>query len=219
MDGNRRYAKEKGMHPWKGHEEGAKRIEDIIGWCKDYRVEELTLYTFSVQNFQRSEDEKNHLMNIIKAHFEKILKDKRIEEIKVRVIGRTWMFPDDVQGIIRKVTEKTKDHSGFTLNFAMGYGGREEIVDSVKRIAGKVKEGELDIDEIDEAAITSNIYLKSEPDLIIRTGGEHRTSNFLVWQSYYSEWMFVDTYWPAFSKEDFIRCMEEFSKRKRRFGK
>ena len=151
-----------------------------------------------------------------------ILKDdKRIYDnnIKINVIGRLWMFPENIQKKIQEIMDRTKNHKKHIINFAMAYGGREEVIDAATKIAKAVKEGKLDIKDINEEVFKNNLYLKDEPELIIRTGGEQRTSNFLAFQGVYSEYLFVDKMWPEFEKKDFINCLEEYTNRKRRFGK
>jgi len=221
LDGNRRFAKRLMLEPWKGHEYGQKKVEEVLEWCKDLGVKELTLYSFSIQNFNRPKEEFDYLMSIMKKAFEKFYDDTRIEEyhIRVNVIGRYNMFPKNLVDIIDKIVEKTKNNDGFVINFALAYGGREEITDAFKKIAQKILNGELNPEDIDEKLVQENLYLSSEPDLIIRTGGEKRTSNFLMWQSSYSEWFFIDKTWPELSKEDLISIFEEFKQRDRRFGK
>jgi tritrans,polycis-undecaprenyl-diphosphate synthase [geranylgeranyl-diphosphate specific] len=221
LDGNRRYAKKLAMQPWKGHEEGAKRVEQLIEWACELGIHELTLYCFSMQNFKRSEEEYNHLMRIFKEYFDRLKTDKRIKENKVRInfIGRTHLFSPELQQSMKAVIEETKDNDKHTVNFALAYGGREEIVDAVKKIARSVKECRIKPEDIDEKTISQNTYISSEPDLIIRTGGDRRTSNFLIWQSWYSEWFFFEKTWPEFTREDLKEVIEEFSTRQRRFGK
>jgi len=221
LDGNRRFAKRLMLEPWKGHEYGQKKVEEVLEWCKDLGVKELTLYSFSIQNFNRPKDEFNYLMNLMQVAFEKFFTDSRIEEYKIRVnvIGRYELFPEKLVKAIDKILKKTKDNDGFTINFALAYGGREEITDAVKKIAQKISDGELKTDDINEAIVQENLYMTSEPDLIIRTGGEKRTSNFLMWQSNYSEWFFIEKTWPEFTKEDLIDIIKEFEQRERRFGK
>ena len=221
MDGNRRYAQSKGLAAWKGHEEGEKRFEDLLKWCEEFNIKELTLYTFSVQNFNRPKQEFDFLMKLLKEGTKKIIEDESFNEkgIKIMFLGRLYLFDDEIRDLMHKVMEKTKENRLHTLNFAMGYGGREEITDAVKKIVEKAEKGEIKPEDINEQTITNHLYLKSEPDLIIRTSGEKRTSNFLPWQSVYSEWIFVEKYWPEFTKDDFVACLEEFSKRERRIGK
>ncbi len=221
MDGNRRFSRKLMMKPWKGHEFGAKKIEQLLEWCKELRVQELTLYAFSYENFNRPKDEFDYLMNLFKEEFTRINSDNRLDKegIKVNFIGRISMFPEDVSSQMKKLMEKTKDNDKFILNFAMAYSGRMEVIDAAKRIAEQVVSGKLDIDKINEEVFEDNLYMKDEPDMIIRTGGEHRTSNFLNYQSAYSEWFFVDKMWPEFEKEDFWLVVAEYKQRERRFGK
>ena len=221
LDGNRRYAKKIGLQPWKGHEFGIKNLEQLLGWCRELGVKELTLYSFSTENFRRTKTEKDFLFNIFKREFsnmkhrESIFKNK----IRVNVIGRLNMFPKDIRKAMSDIMEKTKKHKNFTVNFAMAYGGRHEILDAVRKIAALVKNNKINPNNINEKTITKHLYLKNEPELVIRPGGEVRTSNFLTWQSVYSELIFLDKLWPEFTKEDLKKCIEEFNKRVRRFGK
>lgn len=219
LDGNRRYSKKLGLKWWQGHEIGAKKVDDIFSWCKDLGIKELTLYIFSTENFKRSKQEIDFLMNLFVKRFNKLRNDKKIHEnrIKIRFIGRTYLFSEKIQKTIKELEETTKDYNDYIINFAMGYSGKAEIVDTIKKIARKVKEG-LSIKNIDEELITKNLYLSSEPDLLIRPGGEFRMSNFLLWQSSYSELWFTDKLWPEFEKEDLIKAVEDYKKRERRFG-
>jgi tritrans,polycis-undecaprenyl-diphosphate synthase [geranylgeranyl-diphosphate specific] len=147
--------------------------------------------------------------------------DKRIDEDKVKInfIGRTWIFPKELQNIMQKLTDKTKDYNNFTVNFAMAYGGREEVIDAIKKLGEEIKNKDINIDDINEEVFAKNLYTDHEPELIIRTGGEKRTSNFLIWQSWYSEWIFLEKTFPEFEKQDLINAIENYSKRERRFGK
>ncbi len=222
MDGNRRFSKRLMMKPWKGHEWGAEKVKKVLEWCRDFEIKELTLYSFSYQNFNRPKEEFDHLMNIFIQNFRELNEksDKLSENgIKINVIGRIWLFPEELQEEIKKIMDNTKENSEYIINFAMAYGGQEEIVDAAKKIAEKVKEGELEIDRINKEIFSENLYMNHEPDIIIRTGGERRSSNFLPFQSAYSEWFYVEKMWPEFEKEDFAEIIESFSMRKRRFGK
>ena len=219
LDGNRRFAKRLMLKPWLGHEWGAKKTEKLFGWCKEYGIKELTLYTLSLENFNRPKREFNYLMDLFKKEFSRFEKDHRLKEIKVNFIGRLWMFPKDIQKIMYNIMNKTKKNKDFILNFAMAYSGRAEVIDAIKKLAKQIKNDEVDIDKINEDIFKNYLYLKSEPDLIIRTGGENRTSNFLIWQSHYSEWIFLDILWPEFSKKDFITCLNDYAARERRFGR
>jgi len=221
VDGNRRFAKRLMLKPWKGHEWGTQKIEKLFDWCKEYNVKELTLYTLSIDNFNRPKEEFNYLMKLFKETFYKWKDNKAIHEnkIKVRFIGRTWMFADDIQKLMKEFEDMTKDYNNYIVNFAMAYGGRAEIIDAVKKLGQDVKDGKLKVEDIDENTLSSGLYLNSEPDLIIRTGGEKRLSSFLLWQGHYAELVFLDKFWPEFEKEDFVGCLEEYSNRQRRFGK
>ncbi len=221
MDGNRRFSRRLMMKPWKGHEWGAKKVGKVLEWCRDYGIRELTLYTFSVQNFNRPREEFDYLMDIFRENFDRLKDDRRIKEfgIRVNVIGRLHMFPSDIQERMCQVMEMTKDNSSYILNFAMAYGGREEVIDATRKIAEQVQAGKLNIGEINEDVFKKSLYCPDEPDLIIRTGGERRTSNFLAFQSAYSEWLFLDIMWPEFSREDFAAAISEYSSRCRRFGR
>jgi len=221
LDGNRRFAKRLMMKPWKGHEWGAKKVEKLFDWCKELGIKELTLYTFSVENFNRPKKEFDYLMDLFRKEFDKFKDDKRIDKnrIRINVIGRLWMLPKDIQEKIHYIMEKTKNYSDYIINFAMAYGGRAEVIDATKRIAQQVKEGKLDIDQINEEVFSRNLYMADEPDLIIRTGGNHRTSNFLNYQAAYAEWFFLEKTWPEFEKEDLVEAIEDFKKRERRFGR
>ncbi|MEM4637930.1 MAG: polyprenyl diphosphate synthase [Candidatus Woesearchaeota archaeon] len=216
LDGNRRYAKSLKLEPWKGHEIGAKKVEKLLEWCEEFNIKEITLYVFSMQNFKRTKEEINYLLKIVKNTAKKFINDPRIMEkkVKIRVIGRLHLFPKDIQDICNEVMEKTQKNDNYKLNLAFGYGGREEIIDAVKKILS-----EKNKTEINEETFSKYLYLSSEPDIVIRTGGVVRTSNFLPWQTIYSEWFFLEKTWPEFEKEDLKKVIEEFSQRERRFGK
>lgn len=221
LDGNRRYAKKLGLQPWKGHEFGIKKLERLLGWCRELGIKELTLYSFSTENFKRAEKEKGFLFNIFKKEFNnmKYRKDIFKNQIRINVIGRIGMFPKGMRKSMLDVMEKTRKHSKFIVNFAMAYGGRQEITDAVRDIARNVEKGRIKTNEINENLVANNLYLKSEPDIVIRTGGEKRISNFLLWQSSYAELFFIKKLWPEFTKKDLISIIKEFSERERRFGK
>ena len=221
LDGNRRFAKRLMLEPHRGHELGFEKLKELFKWCAELEIKELTLYCFSMQNFNRPKKEFDFLMGI----FEKALKEAMVNEdihrdkIKVRIIGRWHLLPEKLQPLIKELMEKTKDYDKYTLNIALAYGGREEIIDAVKKVGRLIENGKITDREISEELISKNLYLESSPDFIIRTGGERRTSNFLAWQSVYSEWIFLEKKWPEFEKEDLIKCIEDFEKRERRFGK
>jgi len=222
MDGNRRFARRLMMKPWMGHEWGAKKVHNVLEWSKELGVKEVTFYAFSIQNFQRPEKEFDYLMDVFCKEFDNLIKEEaelKEKGLRINFIGRLNMFPEKVHSRMLKLMEMTKDNTDHTVNFAMAYGGREEVLDAVHKIAEQVKKGELDVDSINEESFADNLYLNSNPDLIIRTGGEKRISNFLTWQNTYSELIFLDKHWPEFEKEDYIKAIQEYSSRERRFGK
>ena len=220
LDGNRRFAKRLGFQPWKGHEMGQKKVETLLRWAKELGVEELTLYTFSIQNFKRSPEEVAFLMKIFLASFQELKASKDPDKAKtcIRFIGRKDLLPKDVAAACNAVEVETAQNKPYKLNICLAYGGREEVTDAMQAIAREVASGTLSPQDITEETIQAHLQLQSEPDLIIRTSGEHRTSNFLIWQSWYSEWFFIDKTWPEFEKEDLAKCIEEFKTRDRRFG-
>ncbi len=216
LDGNRRFAKKLMLEPWKGHEYGKKKVEKLLDYAKDLGIKEMTLYALSSDNIKnRPKNELKYLFKLFKETFRDLDYNKLREyDIRVNFIGNIDLLPRELADQIFELEEKTKKHKRFILNLAISYGGREELVNAVKRI---IEEG-IDYKEVDESVIKDNLYLQSEPDLVIRTGGEKRTSNFLPWQTAYSEWFFLDKMWPEFEKEDLIACINEFKNRKRNFG-
>ena len=224
LDGNRRFAKKLMLKPWMGHEWGARKVEKLLNWCNTLGIKEVTLYAFSVDNFNRPKQEFNYLMNLFKKEFDNIMKEKKqkdlkAKEIRINFIGRLWMFPESVQQRMHKLIRITKDNGNNVVNFAMAYGGRQEVIDAVRKIGEEIKEGKIDAGKINEELFAKNLYLNSDPELVIRTGGEKRTSNFLPWQSIYSEWVFIEKPWPEFEQEDLINAIEDYSSRGRRFGR
>jgi len=225
LDGNRRFAKRLMLQPWKGHEWGAKKVREFCEWCKELGIKRATFYSFSIQNFNRPKEEFDFLMDLFEKHFREIAdgknKDVIENEINIKVIGRIWMLPEKVQSAIRAAEEATKNYRKFFLNFAIAYGGQEEITDAVIKIAKQVSEGLIDPKIINEDLVRHTLYTNGQPypDLIIRTGGERRISNFLLWQSAYSEFIFLEKAWPELTKEDFFEAIEDFQKRERRFGR
>jgi len=224
LDGNRRWASEKDLDPWFGHEKGAEKVEQLLDWCLKLGVKSITLYAFSTENFRRSKNEVEEIMQIAHGQFQRILTDERIHKnrVHVKVIGRLSLLPKDLQQLIMNVENATRDYDEHFLNLALAYGGRAEIVDAAKKIARKVNEGELGPEEITEHVFEKYLYTshmsKQDPDLIIRTSGEERLSGFLLWQSAYSELCFLDVYWPSFRFIDLLRAVRTFQRRKRRFG-
>jgi tritrans,polycis-undecaprenyl-diphosphate synthase [geranylgeranyl-diphosphate specific] len=225
LDGNRRWARSRGLDPWKGHEQGARKMEDFLDWCGDINeIRSITLYAFSTENFKRSEKEVKEIFRLLEEYLNSLLNDERVvkNEIRVKMLGRIEMLPDEFQELIRQVEEKTAGYRKQYLNFAIAYGGRTEIVDAVRSLARNVKEERLSLDEISEEVIESYLYTahlpNCSPDMIIRTSGEVRLSNFLTWQGAYSELCFVDVYWPDFRKLDLLRAIRMYQHRQRRFG-
>jgi tritrans,polycis-undecaprenyl-diphosphate synthase [geranylgeranyl-diphosphate specific] len=224
LDGNRRWASEKALNPWFGHEKGAEKVEQLLDWSLKLDVKCVTLYAFSTENFQRPPTEIEEIMRIAEERFRKILTDERIhrDKIRVKVIGRTNLLPESLQQLIADVEGSTKDYDEHFLNFAFAYGGRAEIVDAARKIAEEVHAGKLPPEQVDEEIFEQHLYTShmpnQDPDLIIRTSGEERLSGFLLWQSAYSELCFLDVYWPDFRVIDLLRAVRTFQKRKRRFG-
>lgn len=224
LDGNRRWASEQEINPWLGHRQGAETVEQLLDWLQMLNVKFVTLYTFSTENFNREIREVEQIMRIAEEKFRKLLTDERIHRSKVhvKVIGRVNLLPDGLQKLISDVEKATADYSSQFLNFAFAYGGRAEIVDAAKTIAQKVKDGELKIEDVDEGMFEQYLYTshmpKQDPDMIIRTSGEERLSGFLLWQSAYSELVFLDVYWPDFRLIDLLRAIRTYQNRKRRFG-
>lgn len=226
LDGNRRWAIRRGLSPWEGHREGARKVEDFLGWVGEIeRIRTVTLYAFSTENFQRSPREVSAIFTLLEEYLNGLLRDERIRRnrIRVKVLGRTHLLPDPLQELVRRVEASTEHHDRHFFNFAVAYGGRTEIVDAVTALARDVKEDRLGIDQISEQVIEGYLYTAHLPqcsaDLIIRTSGEIRLSNFLTWQSAYSELFFLDVFWPAFRKLDLLRAIRMYQKRRRRFGK
>jgi len=221
MDGNRRFAKRLMLKPWKGHEWGKEKVRKVIDWVEDLGIKEVTLYAFSLQNFNRPKIEFEYIMKLFKDALEELLHEPKIDKSQIRVnfIGRIHMFPKETYELMKKIMEKSRKYDKMIVNFAMAYGGREEVLDAVKKVSEKIKKGTLDVDKLNEEVFGKELYIDSCPDLIIRTGGERRTSNFLVWQSHYAEWIFLDKKWPEFEKQDLIECVQEYEKRQRRFGR
>ncbi len=213
LDGNRRYAGKLGIPKFKGHEKGFNKIRELLEWCMELGVKEVSLYCFSTENFKRDKDEIDYLFNLFRKKIGDFKKDKLIHENKVRisVIGRSSMFPEDMQEKMKEVMEDTKNYDNYRLNLALAYGGRSEIVDAVK---GLISSGK----EVNEKSIGENLYLADDVDLLIRPGGEKRLSNFLLWQNSYAELYFSDKLWPEFSKEDLVKAVGWFRKRERRLG-
>ena len=220
MDGNRRWAKQRNLTTKDGHKAGSKNLEKIAVFCNEIGIKYLTVYAFSTENWKRTQEEVSALMFILKANLDSMLRKMDLKNIKIRVIGEKENIPKDIQEKIDKLVEKTKNNTGLVLNIAFNYGGRAEIVHATKVIAEKIRNNEINIEDINEELITNNIYTagQPDPDLMIRTSKELRTSNFLPWQLTYSEFYFPDKHWPEFTEEDLIEAINIYQKRNRRFG-
>lgn len=222
LDGNRRFAREKNIPKEKGHILGAEKLEEVLKWAQEIGVKHMTVYAFSKENFHRSPEEVEELMKLFKSKFMEVSENKRVKKnkIQVRAIGDIDSLPNDVKKAIKKAESTTEDFEKFSLNIAIGYGGRAELADAVKNICNQVKKGELDPKKVDEEVIEQNLYTADlpDPDLIIRTSGEERLSGFLIWQSAYSELYFCEANWPNFDKINFLRAIYNYQGRERRFG-
>ena len=208
-----------------GHWQGADAEENLLDWCEEFDIKIITLYVLSEENLDREDLELEYLYRLIKNRLEKLYNDPRIHRNKMRVkaIGKIELLPETLKDVIQRLDDATKNYSNHFLNIAIAYGGQNELVDAVKKIGEKIKSGTLDVDKIDKEEIEANLYTahlpQSSPDMILRTSGEKRLSGFLMWQSAYSELIFMDVFWPEFRKIDLMRAIRTFQKRKRRLGK
>lgn len=220
MDGNRRWARAKGKPVSFGHKEGAKTLEKIVRYANKIGLEHITVYAFSTENWKRTEEEVSALMLLLQTYLDDYSKRADSENIKVKVLGDITVLSTGMQKSIINCMERTKNNTGVVFNIALNYGGRDEIVKAIKEICKEVKEGKINIEDINEELITNELYTKGQPDpdLVIRTSGELRLSNFLPWQSTYSELLFVQKNWPDFTEEDLDNAIVEYQKRKRKFG-
>ena len=220
MDGNRRWARNRGKPASFGHKAGAKTLEKIVRYANKIGLEYITVYAFSTENWKRAEEEVKALMMLLQSYLDDYSKRADSENIKVKILGDITALSAGMQKSITNCMERTKNNTGVTFNIALNYGGRDEIIRAVKKIAEQVKEEEIKIEDINEDLISQNLYTSGEPDpdLVIRTSGEIRLSNFLPWQVVYSEFLFVDKNWPDFSEEDLDNAIIEYQKRTRKFG-
>ena len=220
LDGNGRWAKKRGMPRNFGHLQGAKNVEQICSDAYDLGVKYLTVYAFSTENWKRSVEEVNGIMNILRQYLNSFKTHVKREKLTVRVIGDRSRLDDDINELIDELWEMSKDHKGLTLTLALNYGGRDEITRAVRKLADQVKEGALLPEQIDEAAISKELdtYYMPDPDLLIRTSGELRLSNYLLWQLAYTEFYFTDVLWPDFDKKELEKAIEYYNGRDRRYG-
>lgn len=221
MDGNRRWAKEKSTMTTMGHKRGADVLVDIAKYCNEIGLKYLTVYAFSTENWKRTEEEVGYLMGLLGVYLDKFLNELDMKNIKISFIGNIDVIDSSLSNRIRNLEAKTSNNTGLNLIIAFNYGGRDEIVRACRNIAEEVKDGKLNLEDIDENVFSNHLYTKGkkDPDLVVRTSGEMRTSNFLPWQITYSEFLPLDKYWPDFTRDDVDFCIEEFSKRKIRKGK
>lgn len=220
MDGNRRWARKRGLDPKLGHKAGAKTLEKIVRYANKIGLAYITVYAFSTENWKRTEDEVGALMLLLQNYLDEYSRRADTENIKVKVLGDISALPEGMQKSIKNCMERTKENTGVTFNIALNYGGRDEILKAVKKIAQDVKEDKIKINEITEEIISNSLYTagQPDPDLLIRTSGELRTSNFLPWQIVYSEFVFTDKNWPDFEEKDLDEAIEIYQRRNRKFG-
>jgi short-chain Z-isoprenyl diphosphate synthase len=227
LDGNRRYAREQRLgNPVRGHQRGADKLERVLAWLADLQIEITTIYALSTENLQRPPEELEGLLQLIERKLLELAENPAVHArgVRVRVVGHKEMLPDAVRDAIALIEERTDAHQRFTLNIAVGYGGRQEIVDAMRswlrRGSAEGRTVEELAEELDDDAIARHLYTHDipDPDLIIRTSGEVRLSGFLLWQSAYSELYFCDTFWPAFRKVDLLRAIRSYQQRQRRMG-
>ncbi|MEM2875045.1 MAG: polyprenyl diphosphate synthase [Candidatus Hadarchaeales archaeon] len=223
LDGNRRYARDAGLDPLHGYLLGARKLEEVLEWCQELGIKHVTVYAFSTENFERSEGEVNLLMDLFRRKFCEAARDPRIHRyrIRIRAIGDLNRLPESVRKAILEAESATEGYNGHTLNLAVGYGGRTELAQAVRRICERIERGELKPEQVDEELIGKHLYTSDlpDPDLVIRTSGEERLSGFLLWQSAYSELYFCEANWPEFTKLDFLRAIRTYQNRERRFGR
>ena len=220
MDGNRRWAREKGLEVKQGHKEGAKTLEKIVRYAKKIGIKYITVYAFSTENWKRTKEEVGALMLLLQNYLDDYSKRADTENTKINILGDISALSEGMQKSIIKCMDRTKNNTGITFNIALNYGGRDEIVKAVKKISKDVKEGKINSSDITEELISNSLYTagQPDPDLLIRTSGEIRTSNFIPWQLVYSEFVFVEKNWPDFSEEDLDEAIEIYKKRNRKFG-
>ena len=220
MDGNGRWAKKKNRPRLYGHRQGVEAVRTIVKACVDLDIKYLTLYAFSTENWKRPKDEVDGLMRLMVEYFKKEIDELDKEGVRIRIIGAIDKMPEATRKCAVDAIEKTNNNTVLNLNIALNYGGRADIIPATKQIAQQVKAGELSVEDINEEMFGGFLYTKSmpDPDLMIRTGGEMRTSNFLIWQLSYAELWFTDTYWPDFSKETLCNAIYDFQNRDRRYG-
>ena len=220
MDGNGRWAKKRGLPRSAGHTAGAQTFRKIARYCSDIGIKYLTVYAFSTENWRRPSDEVDALMRLFKDYLQEAIRDFKDDSIVLRFIGDRSAFSPELLSLMNENEEESRERDGMVLNIAMNYGGRAELVTAIRDMANEVKDGSLDPAAITEELVSQHLYTKGQPDpdLIIRPSGENRTSNFLLWQSAYAEYVIMDVMWPDFTQDDLNQALIEFAKRNRRFG-
>ena len=220
MDGNGRWAKKRGMPRTFGHKKGAENVVKITRAMKESGVKYLTLYAFSTENWQRSKDEVDALMQLLNEYLDKELKEIMDNNVRIVFIGERYMLSDSIQAKMAFLEKESEKNTDLTLCIALSYGSRQEILSAVKKIAAKVKEGSMDISQITQDVFSEELYTKEipDPDVLIRTSGEQRISNYLLWQSAYTEFLFLEKYWPDFTEQDLLEAIKVFERRNRKFG-
>jgi len=224
LDGNRRWAKQKRITANLGHDFGARVAEEFLDWAEALGIKTITLYVLSTENLKRSPEEVTHLLSLVEEYLRRMIKSRDFHEKKVRIkfIGKPSLLPDTIQKLIKEIEDSTSIYDNFFLNLAIAYGGRQEIIDMVKNVAGDVATSKIKVEDINSETIGNFLYTSHlpnpEPDIVIRTSGEERLSGFLLWQSAYSELIFFDAYWPDFRKIDLMRAIRIYQSRSRRYG-
>ncbi len=220
MDGNRRWAKIQGKPAAFGHKEGAKTLEKIVRYAKTIGIKHISVYAFSTENWKRAEEEVKALMLLLKNYLDEYSKKADTENTKIKVLGDIEALDPKLQKSINECMERTKNNDGITFNIALNYGGRDEILNAIKTIGCRIKNSEIDIEDITEELVSESLYTKGQPDpdLMIRTSGEIRLSNFLPWQLVYSEFLFIEKNWPDFTEDDLNDAIIVYQKRTRKFG-
>lgn len=220
MDGNGRWAKARGLPRTAGHKKGVESVRRALEAAQDLGIQYLTLYSFSTENWSRPEDEVSALMQLLRFYLRGEIATLHKNNVRIRMIGERHRLSPDLQAMIANAEELTSSNTGLTLVLALSYGGRQEIIEAARRLAEEARAGRLDPSTIDEAALSGGLFTAGipDPDLVIRTSGEKRISNFLLWQMAYAELVFVDTLWPDFTKRDLEDAIQEFYRRDRRFG-
>jgi undecaprenyl diphosphate synthase len=220
MDGNGRWAVSRGLERNAGHREGIESVREVIRACRDYGVEVLTLYAFSIENWSRPRGEVSELMRLLEEYLDSEIEEVMENRARVRTIGRLDRLPPSTRRAVEGAIERTRENEGMQLIFALSYGGRAEIVDAARRLARDAESGKIDPEGLDEKAFAEYLYAPDlpDPDLLIRTGAEQRVSNFLLWQIAYSEIWITPVLWPDFRRREFLQALLDFQKRERRFG-